>query len=324
MSELDYNEIAEILGATVTEVEMPVFGGFSANRTAMEHLRTIHDTHRRIRLSEKEVKLIARAFEETREGYEVDRLLVSNELSKAFLNRCYKLGVRACPSVVFKKLQGIRKANSHGIILKPATRDSGIDPEPVSYIAEIAYSQLPYHPELSEDEVITNPDIGREFEHLARLIDPKASLTSVKWALISLRKSRGAIKVKSEKLLALQPSVMEKRLESGGTLENIPVAQIPEEEGVFTIHEHAGNGRYLYVASASNLRAAVLPFRGARPFAAVPNPFWHPEPRLMDLRYSRVKRKRDEPTARDWYFRLVQAWQPLFNMPVELTAKAAA
>ncbi|HVS73679.1 MAG TPA: hypothetical protein VHQ47_20825 [Phycisphaerae bacterium] len=326
MSGLNYKKIAELLGGTVTEIEQPTFGGMSALDAAAERLRSVHDTHRRIHLSEADVRAIVRAFEEVRNGYEVDRVLVDPDLYPRFMARCREMKITASDTVINKRLQAVRKSGTFGLGLEPTTRGHGLhDAERYTYVAELAFSQLTYRPELSEDDVITNPQIGDEFSQIARSIEPHVRPMLVKWALVCLRKSRGSINAeRAAKILALQPSALEHVMKNAGTLSALAVEKVPEEEGVFVVEEAAKVQRHLYVASSFNLREAVDPFRNAKPFAAIATPFWQPNAQKITLRYAPVPRHRSRPTARDWSWRLIQSRHPIFNIPVNLEPRLAA
>jgi hypothetical protein len=104
-----------------------------------------------------------------------------------------------------------------------------------------------------------------------------------------------------------------------GTLDRVSLVDVPKEKGMFSLAERKGTESYLYVgATQRTLREAFEPFRGARPFATVAGPFWHPNLSDITLRVAVIKQRLLGASPRDLSLRLIEERHPLYNIPVHL------
>ncbi|HLL88508.1 MAG TPA: hypothetical protein VK324_04340 [Tepidisphaeraceae bacterium] len=320
MAELNYLRIAQILGGIVTEIEPPTFGALGAAPVSAERFRLIRQPAAVASIEASQNSLIADAFEEVREGFEPDRVLVDPTLSKKFIAACRKRGVKAPEWLINKRLQNFRKSSSYGIKLKRTTRDAELDPEPFFYAAELGFVQLSYSRRASVDDVITNPKVGEEFVALCKEIEPTGRAIDFKWAALRLRKMRSFSKPKVEKLLAVDAPQIEERLDLVGTLDRVSLSDVPAEKGLFSLVEQNRRQKYLYVgATQISLRDAFEPFRSARPFMALAGPFWQPRLSEITLSVAVMKKRLFGASARDLSLRLIEERHPLYNIPVHIT-----
>ncbi|MGE5607724.1 MAG: hypothetical protein ACM359_00575 [Bacillota bacterium] len=324
MSNLNYLRIAQLLGGTLTKTRTPVFGGFGIGETAMERFRLMVDEAdpKASEISRTQYSEIVAAFEKVREGYELDRVLVDPVLRDRFIEECRRAGILASPKAIFKRLQGFRKSPPPGIKLKRTTRAAGLNVERYFYAAELAYTQLFYRTGVSVDDIITEPEVGDEFDELCLNIAPGGRSPEFRWAALRLRKMRSFSPKRLEQLLAITPSRIEDKLHDVGTLDQLDPCRLPDENGLFAFTERDSESRYLYVGSSSSVRDGVAPFKDAQPFRAIAGEFWVPELNRIAVSYAVVKKKLMGVSARHLGMRLIRDRHPIFNMPVEISKAA--
>jgi hypothetical protein len=323
VAELNYLRIARILGATITNTgHAPRFGNFGVNRVAMERFRMEERVEKKT-INPAIYPAIVKAFEKVREGYEPDRVLIDPILSKRFIRECRQRGVEASAVEINKRLQSFRKSSGYRIGIKPTTREAGIDPEPYFYAAELGYTQLGYRQHASIDDVITDPAVGNEFVKLCQAIKPSGSSMVFKWAVLCLRKMRSFTIKKTDKLLHLNPSLIENRLLFSGNLKEMNTRDLPEGGGVYSLEENNGHRNYLYIGFGDSLRESIAPFSKGKPFSSVSGPFWNPVPSEISLNCGVFPARWFGLSRRDLSFRLVEARRPIFNIPVEIERNAA-
>ncbi|MDB5320320.1 MAG: methylase domain protein [Phycisphaerales bacterium] len=324
MSQLNYLRIAQILGGRITETQEPRFGAFGAAAASIERFRLIEANDATEQIPREQNQAIATAFEKVRNGYEPDRVLVDPVLSREFLAECRKRGVTAPQSLIYKRLQSFRKSSTYGIKLEPTTRDAELIPEPYFYAAELGYVQLTYRRQASVDDVLTDPEIGKEFVELCKGFAPNGSAMIFKWAALRLRKMRAFDKrEKREKLLSQDPEEIEEQLKPVGTLAEFSSLDLPKEGGIFSFAEQNGHSKYLYIGASRNLRKAVRPFEGAKPFLSIGGRFWKPSLTDITVNAGVLPNRWHGLSRRDLSLRLIQERNPLFNMPVHIENDAA-
>lgn len=319
MSDIDYFEIARILGGRLHRCERPAFSGFNAYRTAAESLRSVvNAAERRQQLTDLDYVRISAAFEKTRQGYEVDRVLIDASLRKEFLREVKKYKVNASDTMICRGLQAIRKSNRYDINLSPTTNRAGVHAEKYFYAAELAFTQLTYQFEFTVDDIVTDADIADSYVSICKKIDSTGSALEYKWAALSLRKQRSLTKKRIEKILHVRPSMITRKFHHFGTLDSIDFSKLPISGGVFAFSENSTKDRYLYIGAAKNIRSAVVPFKNATPFKNLAGEFWLPDSSRIHLEAGHFDRKYFDASPRDLSFRLIDKYKPVFNVPIGL------
>jgi hypothetical protein len=316
MGELNYLRIAQLLGGQLTRTPRPRFGGFSVLTSASNQLRLIEEANSDGSIPEALYSEVAAAFETTREGFELDRVLVDPRLRKELVDECRRRGVIAPERDIFKRLQGFRKNDSAGVEFKPTKRRANIDVEGVFYAAELAFRQLNFVSSASVDAVITDPSVGAEFDEVCAALAPHGTSMQFRWAALKLRKTRCLSKEKVDALLDIRPSLIEMKLTERISLADFRVDRVPEERGVFSFTEQDGEPQYLYVGSARSLRDSVAPFEDATPFKLAGGEFWKPNLDRITLSYGIMKNSWLGASPRELGLRLIRSRHPLFNVPV--------
>jgi hypothetical protein len=252
-------------------------------------------------------------------------VLVDPALSKAFIAECRRYGVIAPIAEINKRLQSFRKSSTYGIKLKSTTRADGLEAEPFYYAAELGYRQFSYRSRASIDDIITDPRAGELFVNLCRHINPSGSAMLFKWAAIALRKMRSFNKYKSQRLLSVNPAKIERRLNPFGTLDRIAVSNIPDRRGLFSfLEQNGGAPKYLYVGFGDNLRESIEPFSQAKPFLALAGRFWSPSLSDISVNVGEFPKRWEGASVQDWSLRLINAREPLFNIPVDINLRDEA
>ena len=153
MPEINHIALAKSSGARIFQVARPSFGFFSAVKTiGLSRNRPIVEEREHV-LPEEDA-LIARAFEETRNGLAPDVVLAMPSLRKKFLGEARKMGVGACNRAIAKRLLAYRKCKSLGIVLESSTQEAEINAHPYLSAAEMAYVQTSYRFDCSVDDLL--------------------------------------------------------------------------------------------------------------------------------------------------------------------------
>lgn len=114
--------------------------------------------------------LIPRAFQEVRAGYSVDRVLADPALNARFIDKCQELGVGDLPAVINRMLCNLRKRGQLRGIQSKAT--SFPDLEAYRFAAEMAVRYLERREGVTLDDIVCDPELAAEFDHLAATICP--------------------------------------------------------------------------------------------------------------------------------------------------------
>jgi hypothetical protein len=320
---LNYLRIAQILGGTLTETQSPSFGCVAALQTSAERFRLIRRDGEDNSIPREQFPLIAKAFEKIRDGYEPDRVIIDPALSREFIKECRRLGVNAPIASINRRLQSFRKTSLYGIKLKRTTRRSGLDPEPYFFAAELGYVQFSYRSRATIDDIITDPRVGELYVSLCKEIAPHGTSIIFKWAVLCLRKIRSFSTQKANNLLAVNVRDIERQLRPLGSLDRYSPSDVPKDGGIFSFFENNGTSKYLYVGSGDNLRDATAPFSNAKPFFAISGRFWNPSLSDISLSVGVLPARWQGASNRDWGLRLIQERHPLFNIPVDISAKTS-
>lgn len=318
MSELNYLRMAQILGGKLTEIQTPSFGSFGAPQALAERLRLVPAEKSSVSISREQFGDVADAFEEVRDGYEPDRVLIDPALAKKFIAACRQRGIKAPAVEINKRLQSFRKAKSLSIVIPKATRPSGIDATKYFYAAETGYAQLSFRRKATVDDIVTDPAVGNEYVEVCKAIAPTGTSIQFKWAALSLRKMRTFGKKKRQKLLAVDPRKIEEQLRVIGSLDSFSSSDLPQNGGIFSFSEKRADERYLFIGASENIHESVEPFRDARPFFALAGRFWNPALSDIKVRIGEIPKRWNGESRRDLSFRLIEERHPLFNMPVEI------
>ncbi len=197
--------------------------------------------------SESQTKLndvVREAFGKTHDGWSVDEMLIRDDLNKAFIEKCRE----QLPDVVEKDfnwtLLNLRKAGKLGI---KATQFNYESYDNLMQLAEVAVRSIQDKHKISSDAILADPQRRKEFDEVARGIDPTIDAYQVRKCALRLRKARD-----------LRPELITRIADWNREVHEFPVAKvaadltlIPETPGIYMFRDKTG---YLYIGEAINLR----------------------------------------------------------------------
>jgi hypothetical protein len=328
MSSLNHYAISKILGSTMKPLKGVRFGNFGILASTAETLKALQHAEKESgpgTFSLDADRLVARAFEEVREGASTDALLWDTELAGRFVRRCAELGLAFPAASLVRRLIHIRKNpatyRKHGITLSATTRS---EPHPsivpqYAHVIEFALVRLRYRYGAAIDTILADPGLREQFEALALQVAPDLTGQQLRLGALYIRKTRHFSKGEIEKAQGLQPALVERAMTRPVSLAQIQLEDVPSAPGLLELRECE---RYLYVARNENLRPAVEQLRSGRPFGVLADSFWKPVLENITLRYV-AARKVDGVSTSRWELRLIQAREPVFNWPMPRKGEAA-
>lgn len=313
MAKLNHYQISNLLGAKIAPGFRGRFGIFGAISTAKKFEKAMQkECAPSDDPPSADNVLIAKAFEETRQGYSVD-VVLATEISESFYARCLKLGVRGSRDGINRRLMRFRKSPPPGIRLSRTTAELPTNNTPFIFAAEIAAAQMRYRFGVTIDDLLIERSVANEFFQLANRIFPGGKLYDYFAAALYVRKNRKPKKEDFAHIERASLNLVESRLQRIGTFDELEENQVPSEQGLFTITEtRCKFETELYVGSAGNLRAEVAPFRDLAPFFALNNHFWSPDKKETTLSVAVLS----ELSCSDllgWQEKMIEARRPLFN-----------
>jgi hypothetical protein len=334
MSDLNQYAISKILGSEMKPVKGGRFGGFGTLTTTAEALKALREAEHEslpVKFTRDQDRLVARAFEDVREGASIDALLWDKDLARRFMERCRALKLTLPAAALVLRLMRIRKdprlLARYGIKLSPTTRS---DPHlsivaQYAHVIEFALVRLRYrYGAASIDIILADPELGERFEQVAHAVAPNLTSIQLRLGALYIRKIRHFAKRKAEGAQVLDPGVVEKAMTPPVSLAKINPDEVPAGHSLLELREHDRLGkhdRFLYVAHNENLRSAVEQLKTGHAFEILADGFWQPVLENITLRYVEGHKVGGVRTAQ-WERRLIQAREPVFNWP--MTKKDAA
>lgn len=320
MTALNHYFVSSILGGRIEGGVRSRFGFLGSPQilTSLKH-RIEEAEMAELALAPGDDARIAKAFEETRQGYSPDVVLSTPELSTAFFGRCRTLGVTGARTSVNRRLMRFRKSPPPGIKLEKTTRESDARPASYVYAAEIAATQMRYRYDATIDDLLISPEIAAEFVSVAQRMQSGGRHLDYVSAALHVRKNRKPDKTEWARIKKLQPRTVQQKLRPIGDFSSLQEDQVPIETGLFVISERVREERSLYVGAGKSVRTEVIPFRDLGPFMALGDRFWVPDPKNIWLSVA-VMDQAAAVDLRGWQCRLITDLHPVFNYPVREVA----
>lgn len=184
---------------------------------------------------------ITAAFENSRQGFSVDRVVADPTLNAAFLAECHGQGLEASPATLNRALMNLRKAG--GLRRIRSVRSSFPAEDQYRFAVEMTVRFMERRDGVSLDDIICDPQLATEFDALAAAISPGFSSLEYRWAALNLRK---ASRLSPEILARVAPPVRILTF----TVANVDLNQIPLEQGLYLFFTAT---HCLYVGEAENL-----------------------------------------------------------------------
>lgn len=202
--------------------------------------------------------IIIETFKRTHKGRSVDDVIVDDSLNFDFLkNSIQKIygDITKCenPIEVYTslnhRLMNLRKAGKLGgvttnrIVIK--------DNEDYRTAAEIAARQIADAHNTTFDRILCNPELRKEFDHIASEWSPGHSAYEYRRALLKLRKSR---KLKPERVKRAIEQLNIRSMKQNLQYYGQNICTIPMQPGVYVFANENG---YIYIGQSKNLRRRI-------------------------------------------------------------------
>lgn len=184
------------------------------------------------------------SFDEVRDGYSVDRVIVDPELNARFISACRRRGLKDREVELNLILLNARK---RGGLPRGSRRTVVRNQDAYRFAAEIAIRSIERKHRTTLDRVLCDPVLAIEFDGVAVLIAPGFTPMEYRWAALGLRKKS---RLKPEILGRAVPTEVIGPL----TVAGIDRSTIPIQQGLYVL---ASCDRVLYIGEAKNLRGRL-------------------------------------------------------------------
>jgi hypothetical protein len=309
--------ISRILGSTMKHIKGPEFGPLGALHAQHQVLANRPKHGEQITFTPPTDKIIARAFEEIRQGLAVDRVLADPDLARKFFCRCQQLGVTAPAAAINRRLFRFRKSPGRFIRIQPATvTEPKRDFSPYLFAADMAIAQIRYRFGASVDDILADPEIGMEFDRLVEKLHPGWSALEYRLAALHVRKSRYFKPDEIPLFEAIKKVRTDNLAEDRGTLDKLDIQELSRSDAIIGLVEKARSSRFLYIAQAKSVQETVAPFLKQSVFEALANFFWSPSLSSIYLIVYDIHGQYHKASQSLWTKRLIRDKSPIFNWPV--------
>ncbi len=196
---------------------------------------------------------VAKAFEQTHQGFSIDRVVADPDLDKEFVAACAGLGLAGDSRTWNLLLLRLRKA---GRLSQVETLHRTHIPweqcDPYLFASEIAWqSMLDDASATSLDEILCDPLLAARFDGIASRFAPGYRSVDYRWTALQLRKQAKAARSRAAVLAAPD------RLGKAVAIDKPGVPDLPEGPGLYVLSEDPASQRNLYVGETLNLRGRL-------------------------------------------------------------------
>lgn len=299
----------------------PGFGPFGALHAQNQVLAQFPKRGEQITFAPQTDKRIVRAFEETRQGFPVDRVLADPTLAAKFFKRCHDLEVLAPEHAIALRLFRFRKSpHQHVKIAKPTAREPRRDFSSYLFAAEMAMAQIKYRFGASIDDMLVYSEIGKEFDKLAEQLFPGLTPLDYRLAALHVRKIR--FRKSTERLLfdSIKTTRAERAMQRHTSLDKFDLDEFRRVDGIIGLVEEARIRRFLYITQTKDVSEIVRPFTKQETFSALGNSFWTPSLSSIHVYLYDIHGRFGNASQSLWTKKLIHEKEPIFNAPIRLAA----
>ncbi len=247
---------------------------------------------------------VREAFEGTRDGFSVDRVVADPELNRNFTERCRTLGLAGDVATWNHLLFRLRKRK--GLPANATSRATEVtwdQCDPYLAASEMALQGLINDERASSlDEILCDPALAAEFDRLAQDITPGYSPLEYRWAALKIRKQAKIARGRGHVLLDVHKNQLSRQLAKASPWAELDLNQLPEQAGLYLLKQQR---KVLYAGETRNLRRRLQSIRveagSTSPFAS----------QLLSLGYVTKPLESSGPLA--WQSCLVTKYNPHFN-----------
>ena len=318
MNELNQFVVSRVLGSTMKHAKRPSFGPLGALHVQNQTLVQCPKRDEQISFLPQIEKEILRAFEETRRGFPLDRVLADPPLAEKFFRRCKQLGVDAPVHKIALRMLALRKSPQKKLrIAKRTTIEPHRNFSAYLFAAEMATAQIKYRYGASVDDILAYPKIGEEFDALAARLYPGLTPLDYRLAALRVRKSRYC-KVEERPLFdSLSTHLAEKTLHRHESLDQIDLDKFQGLSTIISLVEEARTIRYLYITQTNDAIKTLRPFTRQETFVAIGNSFWTPSLSSIHVYTYDISGSFRKAPQSLWAKKLIHEKAPIFNMPID-------
>jgi len=303
MSKLNHFAIARILDSEISGAVSPGHGQFGSLQVVEDvfDIRQKPVARDEVHFGDSvDMNMVIQAFHDARDDRKSpDFYLAEPDRNSRFIQRCRELGIEASEYAINKTLLNARKAN----------RLKGLDSERTmlnhddyAFASEFAATEIRYRTGASVDDIICDPDLRTEFDHLASSMAPGHSPLEYRWALLSIRKAGKQTKWDAEFEMPV--------LSIPTPLFSDAVEDVPPDLGVYLLLEKQ---RPLYARGVRDVHHGVELHRCEGFLTPLLKRLWRPSPDDLLFSYATLpKRNLVRPAEQ----KLIREKRPLFNIPV--------
>jgi hypothetical protein len=321
MNELNQFVISRILGSTMKHTKRPSFGPLGLLHAQNQVLAQIPKIGEQITFGPQAEKRIIRAFEEIRRGFAVDRVLADPILLAKFFRRCDDLDVAAPKYAIALRLLAFRKSpRKDRRIAKATAREPKRDYSSYSFAAEMALVQMKYRYGASVDDILAYPEIGNEFDTLAKRIYSGPTTLEYRLAALHIRKSRNCESDERSLFNSMKIDRAERAMKRHASLDKIDLDELGNADGIVGFVEEGRVQRFLYIAQTKNISESVRPFTKPETLNALGNSFCTPSLSSIYVYLYDIHGKFYNATQSLWTKKLIHEKSPIFNTPILLAA----
>lgn len=192
------------------------------------------------------------AFQQSHQGYSVDRLVADPDLNASFVSTCQKLGIAGDPRSWNRRLFRLRKAGKLAeSSVDRRTEITWQECDPYLYASEIALRQMLDQGWPSIDEILCDPEAARQFDALAASFAPGFTPLQYRWAALRLRKEAKLARTRAA-ALELPAKLSDPLLVTQACWQ-----QLPPQAGVYIVSAGGAAKQQLYVGESLNLQQRI-------------------------------------------------------------------
>ncbi len=246
---------------------------------------------------------VIQAFLAISDGFSPDRVVTDPELNARFLKLCSELNALEEPQLCNRILINARKA---GLLkgIRCTKRTSFSSEGEYRYASEIAIRHLERKLDVTLDDLICDPSLAIEFDHIAVSICPGFSVLEYRWAALNLRKSS---RLKPELLShVIRPTGV-----SFGSVNELSVTELPSSQGLYLFY---GGKQTLYIGEAQSLRRRIEKHLDHSDNRELARWFWENGFRNVHLEIQELPSETSTKIRRALESELINSRHPIFNV----------
>jgi hypothetical protein len=298
---------------------VPLFGAMNASALLRHAVERHAQLQRTIELTHDWDEEIKAAFEKLRKGLSPDRFLADPSSSRALqreLARQYRL--KAPESAINLRLLGLRKAHRKSFAPTETPARARHLIELYGPGVEAALRAVKFRYGASIDDMLAFPEIGEDFESIARELSPGATPIEYRLCALQIRKGRHLTGTYEQQAKELDVRRLDRRWIDLGSPRDAQRADVSEKAGLL---ELLTPDQSLYILRTQHVdRSIHTTFRPEQVKRLLDNErFLRTEYKDVQLRAVQ-KKQLPGGTLKTWELKLMNIRNPLLNLPFSRAA----